>query len=115
MSALSPVARMARPSRVLRNSPSSTATAAAARAATIRRDCPCKAVPSSRARILVNTVAVLFIFSTDEPPITAMLTEYSAVLTMMPESRLLTPIFVCSSAVQKPDSTPAAIAAGSAR
>ena len=61
---------------------------------------------------MVNTVSALFMLSTDAPPITAMLTEYSAVLTMMPASRLLTPIFVCNSAVRKPESNPAAIAAG---
>ena len=31
---------------------------------------------------------------------------------MMPESRLLTPIFVCSTAVTSPESMPASIAAG---
>ena len=51
-------------------------------------------------------------FSSDAPPITAMLTEYSPVLTMMPASRLSMPILVCKRAVTKPESTPAHIAAG---
>ena len=50
-------------------------------------------------------------FSRDEPPITAMLMEYSPVLTIMPESRLSTPILVWSRAVRKPEHTPAAMAA----
>ena len=43
---------------------------------------------------------------------TAMLIEYSPVLTMMPASRLSTPILVCSRAVTKPEQLPASMAAG---
>ena len=60
----------------------------------------------------VNTVSVLFMFSSDEPPMIHMFTEYSPVFTMMPASRLFTPIRVCSVAVTRPDSMPAPIAAG---
>ena len=75
MSGLLPVARMARPSRVLRNSPSSTAASAAASSATISLYCPASALSPSSARIFVKTVCVLFMFRTEAPPITAMLTE----------------------------------------
>ena len=43
---------------------------------------------------------------------TAMLTEYRPVLTMMPDSRLSTPIFVWRMAVTKPEPAPASMAAG---
>ena len=72
-----------------------------------------RGVPLSRLLSTVNTVSVLFMFRSDEPCITAMFTEYSPVFTMMPASRLFTPIRVCRSAVTNPDSTPAPIAAGS--
>ena len=75
ISGLSPVARMARPSLVRRNIPSSTAASSTATAATISRYCPASAVCSNSARILVKTVSVLFMFSTEAFPITAMLTE----------------------------------------
>ena len=54
-------------------------------------------------------------FITEALPITAMFTEYRAVLTMMPASRLLTPMRVCSTAVIRPESMPASMAAGSDR
>ena len=61
---------------------------------------------------MVNTVSVLFMFRSEELPITAMLMEYRPVLTMMPDRRLSMPILVCSRAVTKPESIPASIAAG---
>ena len=69
--------------------------------------------PTPASLSAVNTVSVLFMLSSDEPPMTAMLMEYSPVLTMMPLSRLSMPIFVCNRAVTKPESTPAHMAAGS--
>ena len=94
MSGLLPVARMARPSRVPKNRVKNAATSTTAMSATASTDCPASGVPASRAFILVNTVSVLFMFSREEPPMTAMLTEYSAVLTIMPASRLSTPMRV---------------------
>ena len=47
----------------------------------------------------------------EEKPITARLTVYRPVLTMMPAMMLSTPRRVCKKAVMKPDSTPAAMAA----
>ena len=94
MSGLSPVARIARPSLVRRNSARNATTNATAITATKSLYCSARNVPSSRALALVNTVSVLFMFSREDPPITAMLMEYSPVLTMMPESRLSMPIFV---------------------
>ena len=76
---------------------------------------PPSAPPFSISLALVNTVSVLFMFSIEEPPITPILTEYSAVLTIMPESRLFTPILVCKMAVIKPDATPESMAAGMER
>ena len=61
----------------------------------------------------VNTVWVLFMFNSDEPPMIQMFTEYRPVFTMMPAKRLFTPMRVCSTAVTRPDSMPAPIAAGS--
>ena len=71
--------------------------------------------PLSISLALVNTVSGLFMFSMEEPPITPILTEYSAVFTIMPERRLFTPILVCKMAVIKPDATPESIAAGMER
>ena len=83
-----------------------------ATAATTRDCSPARGVFSRSDWVLVNTVSVWFIFSRDFPPITQMLMEYSPVLTMMPASRLLIPIRVCSRAVTKPEQTPAPMAAG---
>ena len=60
----------------------------------------------------MNTVSALFMFSMLDPPIMAMFTEYSPVFTIMPASRLFTPILVCRMAVMKPEATPASMAAG---
>ena len=51
----------------------------------------------------------------EDQPITARLTVYSPVLTMMPARMLSTPSLVWRKAVTKPDSTPASMAAGRAR
>ena len=113
MSGLSPVAWMASPRRVRRKTLRKQTTSAAAISPTkslYRLD---TAVPDSSFLSTLNTVSVLFILSSDAPPITAMLMEYSPVFTIMPASRLSMPSFVCSRAVTKPDSTPAHMAAGS--
>ena len=60
----------------------------------------------------VKTVSVLFMFSSEAPPMMAMLTEYSPVLTTIPARRLSTPIRVWRIAVTKPETMPAPIAAG---
>ncbi len=57
-------------------------------------------------------MSVLFILIRDEPPITAIFTEYSPVLTIMPERRLSIPMRVCSRAVTNPEHIPASMAAG---
>ena len=51
---------------------------------------------------MVNTVVVRFILMREEPPMTAIFTEYKAVFTMIPASRLSTPSFVCKMAVTNP-------------
>ena len=109
---MSPVARMARPSRVLRKSPSSTAIMITAAAATASLYCSLIFIFASAYLTIVNTVPALFMFSMLDPPIMAMFTEYSPVFTIMPASRLFTPILVCSMAVMKPEATPASMAAG---
>ncbi len=112
MSGLLPVARMARPRRVRRKSVRNTSASTTASSATSSLYCSCKNV-AARARLAqVNTVSVLFMLSSEELPITAMLIEYSPVFTMMPERRLSMPIFVCKIAVTKPESIPASMAAG---
>ena len=58
-----------------------------------------------------NTVSVRFMLIREEPPITAMLMEYSPVFTIIPASRLSTPIFVCKNAVTNPEQIPASMAA----
>ena len=112
MSGLLPVARMARPSRVRRNTVRKPTTSATARNATSSSYRPARGVPASRALALEKMVSVLFIFNKEAPPMTAMFTEYRPVLTMMPASRLSTPIFVWSMEVTKPDTAPASMAAG---
>ena len=58
-------------------------------------------------------VVVLFMARVALLPVSAMFTEYRAVFTTMPASRLCTPILVCRVAVTKPEIIPASIAAGS--
>ena len=74
--------------------------------------CAPRAEPFSASFSRLNTVSVLFMFNSEEPPMIQMFTEYSPVFTMMPASRLFTPMLVCSTAVTSPDSMPAAMAAG---
>ena len=111
ISELFPVARIARPSLVLRKNTRNTITRITAMAAMIISSLPFKGVPASASFIMVNTVVVRFILMREEPPMTAIFTEYKAVFTMIPASRLSTPSFVCKMAVTNPDVTPAAIAA----
>ena len=115
ISGLSPVARIASPSLVRRNTVSAAMTRATAITATASLYCPESSVPFSSSFAEVKTVCVLFIFSRAVLPINAILTEYSPVFTMMPDSRLLIPILVWRNAVTKPDSMPAPMAAGIAR
>ena len=75
MSGLSPVARMARPSRVRRNSAKNATTSVTATRATTSLYCSARNVSFSSALALVNTVSVLFMFSREEPFMTAMLME----------------------------------------
>ena len=111
ISGLLPVARIASPSFVLRKSARRTPTIITASNATISLYCSMNGVFLSKSSALVKTVSVLLRLRIDELPMTAMLIEYSAVLTMIPASRLLTPIFVCRTAVMSPESIPAAMAA----
>ena len=75
MSGLLPVARMARPRRVLRKKPRKTHTSRTAMAETTSLYSPERAEPASRSFMSEKTLCVLFMLSTDEPPITAMFTE----------------------------------------
>ena len=79
--------------------------------ATMISSLPFSGVPESASFIMENTVTVRFILMREDPPITAIFTEYKAVFTIIPASRLSTPSLVCRIAVTKPDSTPASIAA----
>ena len=103
---------MARPSRVRRNRHKNSTTSATAISITNRVDWPAKGVFFSKPLAMVNTVVVLFMLRVALLPLSAMFTEYSAVLTTMPASRLCTPMRICSVAVTKPDTMPASIAAG---
>ena len=113
MAALSPVARMERPSRVPRKpiiaAPASAMTAAAS---TSLYQPPVKA---SALLAMEKTVSVLTSDMVEENPMTARLMVYRPVLTMMPAMMLSTPRRVCKKAVTKPEHTPAAMAASSAR
>ena len=75
MSGLSPVARMASPSRVFKKIPSSTAMRITAIPATTSFCCPPKNVPLKRSFAFVKTVSVLFMLRMEELPMTAMFTE----------------------------------------
>ena len=111
MSELFPVARIARPSLVLRKNTRNATTRITAISATMISSLPFSGVPESASFIMENTVTVRFILMREDPPITAIFTEYKAVFTIIPASRLSTPSLVCRIAVTKPDSTPASIAA----
>ena len=75
MSGLLPVARMARPRRVRRKSPKTTATSTTVMVMTISLYCPASGVFSSTERILVKTVSELLRFRSDAPFMMPMLTE----------------------------------------
>ena len=111
ISALFPVARIARPSRVFKNTTRKATTAATAISATIISVLPFRGVSARTSFIMENTVSVRFMLIREEPPITAMLIEYNPVFTIIPASRLSTPIFVCKNPVTKPEQIPASIAA----
>ena len=104
MSGLLPVARIASPIRVRRNSVKNRTISAAAARAVRSLYCPASGVPASADFIRENTVCVLLRLSSDAPPIMAMLIEYSAVFTMMPANRLLMPMRVCKTETISPDS-----------
>ena len=75
MSGLLPVARIARPRRVLRNAVSRTSITMTAISATASLYCFAKTVPLRRSFISENTVSTLFMLSSDEPPMIAMFME----------------------------------------
>ena len=75
ISVLSPVARIARPRRVLRNTDRKTTVSATAMRATMTLYQPFRNVPDKSAFIFVKTVSVVFRFFSDAPPSTAMFTE----------------------------------------
>lgn len=75
MSGLLPVARIARPRRVRRKSPKTTATSTTVMMMTISLYCPASGVFSSTERILVKTVSELLRFRSDAPFMMPMLTE----------------------------------------
>ena len=113
MAALSPVARMDRPSRVPRKpSIAAPATAMIAAASTSLYQLPRN---PSEVFAREKMVSVLTSDMVEEKPITARLMVYRPVLTMMPAMMLSTPSRVCRKAVIKPEHTPAAMAAASAR
>ena len=112
MSGLSPVARIASPSFVLRNSESMSTASATAMRATMSTLCFSSGEPLRASRIFTNIVGVRFMFRIAELPIIARFIEYSPVLTIIPARRLFMPIRVCRNAVIKPESIPASIAAG---
>lgn len=114
MSGLLPVARMARPMRVRRNSVKSNTISTTAASTVSSLYCPASGVPASAVFMSENTVCVLLRLRSDAPSIMAMLMEYSAVLTMIPASRLLTPMRVCKTDTTSPDTSPAPIAAKTA-
>ena len=115
MSALSPVARMDRPSRVRKNRAVSTATTARMADSTIRVLHPVQNSFPLSPLVRDRRVSVPKMDRLEDQPITARLTVYSPVLTIIPARMLSTPSLVWRKAVTKPDSTPASMAAGRAR
>ena len=81
----------------------------------MRSENPASGVPLRASDIMVKTVVFLLRFSRLALPMTPMFTEYRPVLTMMPASRLSTPILVWRKAVTRPLSMPAHMAAGMLR
>ena len=100
MSRLSPVARRDRPSCVRRNSTSSTHSTAVMAAACSRLP-KSPGMASAAVKIVFSLKKLIFGF-----PITIRLTEYSAVMVMIPARIGCTPSFVCKSAVTNPASAP---------
>ena len=113
MAALSPVARMERPSRVPRKPSIAAQATAMMPAASASLYQPPRKLSDPFAS--ENTVSVLTSDMVEEKPITARLMVYRPVLTMIPAIMLSTPSLVCKKAVTKPEHTPAAMAAASAR
>ena len=113
MAALSPVARMESPSRV----PRKPSIAAQAMAMTTAASASLYQLPRKLSEVFAmeKMVGVLTSDMVEEKPITARLMVYRPVLTMMPAMMLSTPRRVCRKAVTKPEHTPAAMAANSAR
>ena len=75
ISALFPVALIARPSLVLKKNTRKTITMATAMKATTISPLPFNGVLFNVSFIMENTVSVLFILIREEPPITAIFTE----------------------------------------
>ena len=113
MAALSPVARMDRPSLVPRK-PSIAAPAMAMMTAAMASLYHPPRKPNGPFAS-EKMVSVLTSDMVEEKPITARLMVYRPVLTMMPAMMLSTPSRVCRKAVTKPEHTPAAMAANRAR
>ena len=94
ISGLFPVALIASPILVFKKKYRKAATAMTAVVAMISlliEDCPILSVTDCN---LEKTVEVLFMLSSELPPIIPMFTEYSAVFIIIPARRLSTPIFV---------------------
>ena len=114
ISALSPVARMDRPSRVVRNSRSASAAIRVMNTATASLyQLPITGSSTSLAR--VKMVVHLNRFRLLVKPMAIRLMVYRPVFTMMPARMLSTPRRVCRKAVTKPEHTPAAMAANNPR
>ena len=75
MSGLLPVARIARPRRVLRNRVNRVSMTITAMRATASLYCFAKTVPLRSSFMSENTVSALFMFRSDEPPMMAMFIE----------------------------------------
>ena len=75
ISALFPVALIARPSLVLKKNTRKTITIATAMKATTISPLPFSGVLFNVSFVMENTVSVLFILIREEPPITAIFTE----------------------------------------
>ena len=113
MAALSPVARMESPSRV----PRKPSIAAQAMAIMTAASASLYQLPRKPSEVFAmeKMVGVLTSDMVEEKPIAARLMVYRPVLTMIPAMMLSTPSLVCKKAVTKPEHTPAAMAAASAR
>ena len=106
---------MDRPSRVRKNRATSTAATARITDSTMRVLHPVHIGLSLAPFARERRVSAPKMDRLEDQPITARLTVYSPVLTMMPARMLSTPSLVWRKAVTKPDSTPASMDAGRAR